>query len=373
MRVLARSTPILFMVGALLVSLITAPVAAQPSRSQVGKAVQAAMTYARTLPDVFGGLWLTDRGAVFAFTHRATDAQIEDVLSRIKPGIPVTTVRVEWSEAELDATQDAIVDFVQIQGPPQVLTGVGTDIVNNAVLVGILPEYFEVCQAGLTARFAPVRLLFESSGPDRGLPEPTPTPDATPSPTSPPEWSLPPACLPPSSPGPSGTPIDPPLPVDCRTEFPDLTGGREVPAEELMRLCRDAYLSSGVDRVSAYAKTQPDFAGLVVRRGIDPGWTIWFTTDLARHQAELEPLTPKGRTVTLLPAELTLRELEAIQERVSTDLPELLAMGMRIEEVGVDPRRNAVVVGLREDSPGALLILQRLYGPHVVTEGVGAT
>jgi hypothetical protein len=95
------------------------------------------------------------------------------------------------------------VDVVQTQGPPQVLTGVGTDIVNNAVLVGILPEYFEVCRAGLTARFAPVRLLFESSGPDRGLPEPTPTPDATPSPTPSPDGSVPPACAPPSSPGPS--------------------------------------------------------------------------------------------------------------------------------------------------------------------------
>jgi hypothetical protein len=266
------------------------------------------------------------------------------------------------------------VDFVQTQGSPQVLTGVGTDIVNNAVLVGILPEYFEVCQAGLIARFAPVRLLFESSGPDRGLPEPTPTPNATPSPTPSLDGRVPPACLPPSSPGPSGTPMLPPvLPVDCRTEFPDLTGGREVTAEELMILCRDAYLEMGVDRVTAYAKTQPDFAGIVVRRGTNPGWTIWFTTDLQRHEAELAPLTPDGRTVTLLPAELTLRELEAIQELVSAALPELLAMGMRIEEVGVDPERNAVVVGLREDSPGALLILQRRYGPHVVTEAVGAT
>jgi hypothetical protein len=167
--------------------------------------------------------------------------------------------------------------------------------------------------------------------------------------------------------------VDPPLPVDCRTEFPDLTGGREVTAEELMRLCRDAYLDSGVDRVTAYAKTQPDFAGIVVRRGTDPGWTIWFTTDLPRHEAELAPLTPEGTTVVLLAAELTLRELEGIQELVSADLPSLLAMGMRIEEVGVDPERNAVVVGLREDSPGALLILQQRYGPHVITEGVGAT
>ncbi len=87
---------------------------------------------------------------------------------------------------------------------------------------------------------------------------------------------------PPASLGPSPSPIetaepigtaqvvDPPLPVDCRTEFPDLTGGREVTAEELAILCRDAYLDSGVDRVTAYAKTQPDFAGIVVRQGHRP-------------------------------------------------------------------------------------------------------
>jgi hypothetical protein len=195
---------ILSLAGALLVPLEATPVAAQPSRSQVGKAVQEAMAYARTLPDAFGGLWLTDEGAVFAFTHRATHEQIADVLSRIKRGIPVTTVRVDWSDAEIAATKDAIVDFVQTQGPPQVVMGVGTDLQGNAVLVGILPEYFEVCQAGLTARFAPVRLRFESSGPDRGLPEPTSTPDATASPTPSPDGSLPPACLPPSSPEPSG-------------------------------------------------------------------------------------------------------------------------------------------------------------------------
>jgi hypothetical protein len=196
----------LFLAGVLLIPLGALPVAAQPSRSQAGRAVQAAMAYARTLPDVFGGVWLTDQGAVFAFTHRATDEQIAEVLSRIRPGIPVTTVRVDWSEAELDATQDAITDFAQTQGPPQVLTGVGTDIVNNAVLVGILPEYFEVCQAGLTARFAPVRLLFESVGPDRGLPEPTPMPGATPSPTQSLHASVPPACALPeaASPAPSG-------------------------------------------------------------------------------------------------------------------------------------------------------------------------
>lgn len=187
--------------------------------------------------------------------------------------------------------------------------------------------------------------------------------------------------VPTSSTSPSGSPqADNPQPtgshvppVDCRDEFPDVTGGRDVTDAQLAQLCRDAYLSTGIDPVASYAMTQPDFAGLITRRGTDPGWTIWFTMDLARHEAALEPLRPDGWTVTLLPAELTLMELEEIQARISADLTELLAMGMEIEEVGVDPARNAVVVGLREESPGAALILQQRYGPHVVTEAVGAT
>src|SRR5262245_5464204 len=113
MRVLRGAWLTVVLTGLAVSMAVTAPAAAQPSRSEVGKAVQEAMRYARTLPDAFGGLWLTDEGVVFAFTHRATDEQIADVLSRIRSGIPVTTVRVDWSEAELDATQDAIVDFVQ--------------------------------------------------------------------------------------------------------------------------------------------------------------------------------------------------------------------------------------------------------------------
>ena len=50
-----------------------AEVAAQssPTRSQVSKAVLGARDYARTVDDVFGGVWITDDGAVFAFTYFA--------------------------------------------------------------------------------------------------------------------------------------------------------------------------------------------------------------------------------------------------------------------------------------------------------------
>jgi hypothetical protein len=182
----------------------TAPAsAAEPSQGQVLQAIRDAKDLARTMPDAFGGLWLDASSVTFAFTHRATDTQITEVLALIEPWVPLTVVRVDWSLAELDATQDAIVGYAQSQGPPFFVTGVGTDQERNAVVVGLVPEYYEVCQAGLIARFGPVRLLFGSSGPDRGLPEPTPTPDATAPPTPSMDVSIPPACLPPSSPEPS--------------------------------------------------------------------------------------------------------------------------------------------------------------------------
>lgn len=124
-------------------------------------------------------------------THRATDEQIAEVLALIEEWVPLTVVRVDWSEAELHATLEAL-DEAFDQEPP-FLSGAGVSLRDNAVEVAIRPRYFEVCQAGLRARYGPVRLLFVSSGPDRGVPEPTPTPDTTPSPTPFP-FALPEAC-----------------------------------------------------------------------------------------------------------------------------------------------------------------------------------
>jgi hypothetical protein len=172
---------------------------AQRSDSAVAKAIQDAMTYARTLPDSFGGAWLVDGGAAMAFTHRATDEQIADVLGRIEPWVAISVVRVDHSEAEITAAKEAISLAVRTDELP-FITGVGTDIENNAVRVSIEPQWFEVCQAGVLARFAPMRMIFESSGGDIGL-------DSTPVPAGSPSASLPPGCLPPTSPSPSmGTP-----------------------------------------------------------------------------------------------------------------------------------------------------------------------
>lgn len=182
--------------------ILAAPVAA----AQVGyKAIGDAIERARELDDVFGGAWLEGDGVVFAFTRRATDEQVADVLALIRPGTPVTTVLVDWSEAELDATNEAITDAL-VGRELTFVTGVGTDLKNNAVVVSIHPRYFEICQAGLVARYGPVRLLFERSEGDVGA-EGHPGADASPAPSGSPAASLPPGCLPPASPGPSLGPL----------------------------------------------------------------------------------------------------------------------------------------------------------------------
>ncbi len=81
--------------------------------------------------------------------------------------------------------------------------GLGTDLKRNAVVVSIAPEWFDICQAGVLAGFAPMRILFESSAGDIG-------PDSTPLPAGSPSTSLPPGCLPPPvwSPVPSGLVAD---------------------------------------------------------------------------------------------------------------------------------------------------------------------
>ena len=190
-----------------LTALVSTGTLAQTSGPDVSEVIDEAMLYARTMPEAFGGVWLTDddSGAVFAFTPRATDAQIEDVLGHVPEGVPVTVVRVDHSEAELDATTEAISDAM-VARELTFVTGVGPDLPKNAVLVGILPQYFDACQAGILARFGPVRIVFESTGPDTEA-------AASTAPSADPAASPPPGCLPPPgwSPVPSG-PVTSPAP-----------------------------------------------------------------------------------------------------------------------------------------------------------------
>lgn len=205
MRTLPRRTGAAVLMTLLALVMTTAiPVAAQPSEQVPEEAIRDAIDHARSMPDAFGGVWLTHGGVVFAFTFRATDAQITEVLDLVEPGTRMATVRVDSSEAELDAAHEAIMDAV-IAGELTFVTGVGTSIQENALVISIVPDLYEVCQGGLLARFGSVRLLFELSAGDAGRQGTTEPMSLVPS-GSP--LVLPPGCLPPpgASPDPASLP-----------------------------------------------------------------------------------------------------------------------------------------------------------------------
>ncbi len=188
-------------------------VAAQsgPTRSQVSKAILGARDYARSLDDVFGGVWITDDGAVFAFTYRATDAQVADVLAHLESWVPYATTRVESSEAELNAVADRVLEDVKAGELPY-LRSIEVDIQGNAVVIGIVPAESCARQAELHQRYREVRLVFRATEGDLGASEASPGPATTAPATVAPTPSASP-CTPLASPAPSASSVPCPGPV----------------------------------------------------------------------------------------------------------------------------------------------------------------
>jgi hypothetical protein len=166
-------------VGGSEVAEVAAPSA--PTRSQFSTAILGARDYARTLDDVFGGVWITDEGAVFAFTYRATAAQVADVLAHLESWVPYATTRVESSEAELNAVADRVLEDVKAGQRPY-LRSVAVDIHDNAVVIGIVPAEYCARQAELKQRYGEVGLVFRATEGDAGAEGDPGTPGTSPSP-----------------------------------------------------------------------------------------------------------------------------------------------------------------------------------------------
>ncbi|MFN8519071.1 MAG: hypothetical protein U0667_06715 [Chloroflexota bacterium] len=128
-----------------------------PGGNQLTDAVTAARDYARSLDDTFGGAWVTDDGAVFAFTYHATDAQIADVLSRLGSWVPVSIVRVDYSEAALTGVAQRVHKDIDAGSVPYV-TSVDIDLPGNALSIGIASPGSCARQAELRERYGDVRL-----------------------------------------------------------------------------------------------------------------------------------------------------------------------------------------------------------------------
>ncbi len=157
-------------------------------------------------------------------------------------------------------------------------------------------------------------------------------------------------------------------PDDCRGEFPDIEGGQELSPDELATACTQQRVRELMQPVLDYAQAEVDYAGMVFEGSTA---RFWFTTDLSGHLSQLQAIAPKGAVVDVSPASLTLTELAAVQRAVTDDAKALVAGGIPIQTVAIDPTQNAVIVGLKAAVAGGQRDLQQRYGPHVLTEVVG--
>lgn len=119
-----------------------------------------------------------------------------------------------------------------------------------------------------------------------------------------------------------------------------------------------------------YGAEHPDlFAGLVLAQG-----RLWlgFTTDAARHLAAVRARVDRPDLLRAFVADFSERELRALQERITGDLPSLDDEGREVTMIGVDVRRNRVQVSFRSVGTGAPEALTRRYGTAmlVVQEGI---
>ena len=92
---------------------------------------------------------------------------------------------------------------------------------------------------------------------------------------------------------------------------------------------------------------------------------VGFTRDTDRHLAALRAVFPYPDDLRGYTAELTASELEALQARVSADVPQLKAEGIDVVSVGADQEFNIVKVGVPEPTLIDELKLQLRYGFHV--------
>ncbi len=171
-------------------------------------------------------------------------------------------------------------------------------------------------------------------------------------------------------PSPSAGPSPLSVPADRLAVYPDLAWDEPTPAV-LAERCRQESLISGMDAAIAYTSGQLDFAGVAYQRTGPFRTTFWFTGDLEAHSAALMGLAPAGMIIEILPAQLTLSGLRAIQRVITLDERKLRRRGVVISTVGTDLDRNPVEVGLRRPNDDAEMVLRRRYGPHVVTDLIG--
>lgn len=153
--------------------------------------------------------------------------------------------------------------------------------------------------------------------------------------------------------------------------FPDETWGVPLAESEAQELGRRVDRRAAMGPALQYAHEQPDFAGVAFDQRDGGRATFWFTDDIAAHRERLEALAPSGQEIRVSSARYTEAHPLSVQASITKDFAQLIEAGIPVETVGVEPKKNAVVVSLRSARDGAEKSLRELYGPTVETDVIG--
>lgn len=114
----------------------------------------------------------------------------------------------------------------------------------------------------------------------------------------------------------------------------------------------------------AYGAEHPDvFADMFLAQG-----RLWvgFTTDARRHLAAIRARVDHPEGLGAFIADFPERDLRALQDRITHDLPTLDHEGIHVTIVAIDVVHNRVEVGVAGVGTDAPTVLARRYGPAML-------
>jgi hypothetical protein len=164
---------------------------------------------------------------------------------------------------------------------------------------------------------------------------------------------------------------DPSLEPSVYRRGTPLTAAEEA---EMNLRARAVEAMSVIDEYGA-SKAPTSYAGTYIDHQAGGLVYVGFTTLAEVHMTELRKVYPYPDRLRSFQATQTLVQLDALQEQVSTDIPQLIADGFAVQNIVETERRNAVEVGVPQVTPDLSLKLTLRYpGQNVrlVQDAAGA-
>lgn len=158
--------------------------------------------------------------------------------------------------------------------------------------------------------------------------------------------------------------------VDGKT-FSDRTWGVPLSDDEANDIAERVERQGHLGPAIKYAKSADDFAGMYIDQKDGGLPHFMFTGSIGRHRERIADLLPKGDDFAVDEADRTWKELKDITDRITDDMPQLGKDGLEVDVVSPQAARNAVRVGLREETSGATDRLRDRYGVGVYVEVTG--